>query len=127
MLPLRLSDGFGFTAEEGNTVNDLTEFQQRAAAQAVVKLLNGETFYTSDVRKLAELFKRPLGGPDWLAMEPLHCTKWGDMDPELRRMLKEKVLELLGLPPQVIESVEPQRPTEENREPAKRLRLAWWK
>ena len=108
-------------------MTDLTEFQQRAAAQAVTKLLTGETFYTSDVRKLAELFRRPLGGPDWLAMEPLHCTKWGDMDPDLRRMLREKVLELLGLPPQTIDLVEPQKPHEKPEEPAKRLRLAFWR
>lgn len=108
-------------------MQDLTEFQQRAAAQGVVKLLQGQTFYTSDVRKLAELLKRPLGGPDWLAMEPLHCIKWGDMDPELRRMLREKVLELLGLPPQTIEMVEPTRPAEKPSEPAKRMRLAWWR
>ena len=86
-------------------MNNLTEFQQRAAAQAVEKLLLGDTFYTSDVRKLAELFGRQLGGPDWLAMEPLHCTKWGDMEPNLRRMMKEKALELLGLPAQTIDMV----------------------
>ena len=108
-------------------MHDLTEFQQRAAAQAVVKLLQGDMFYTSDVRKLADLFGRQLGGKDWAAMEPLHCTKWGDMDPELRRMLREKVLELLGLPPQTIEMVAPQRPAEQPSEPAKRMRLAWWR
>jgi len=108
-------------------MNDLTEFQQRAAAQAVVKLLQGDTFYTSDVRKLADLFGRQLGGKDWAAMEPLHCVKWGDMDPELRRMLREKVLELLGLPAQTLEMVEPARPAEKPSEPAKRMRLAWWR
>ena len=108
-------------------MNDLTEFQQRAAAQAMVKLLQGDTFYTSDVRKLADLFGRQLGGKDWAAMEPLHCVKWGDMDPELRRMLREKVLELLGLPPQVIDAVEPQRHAEKPSEPSKRLRLAFWR
>jgi hypothetical protein len=110
-----------------NQMHELTEFQQRAAAMAVVKLLNGETFYTSDVMKLAELLGRHLGGNDWKAMQPLHCTKWGDMDPDLRRMMREKVLELLGLPPQVIDAVEPQRPAEKPSEPAKRLRLAFWK
>jgi hypothetical protein len=108
-------------------MQDLTEFQQRAAAQAVAKLLTGETFYTSDVRKLAELLKRPLGGPDWLAMEPLHCVKWGDMDPTLRRMLREKVLEILGLPAQTVDMVEPSAQTEAPRQEEKRPRLAWWR
>lgn len=108
-------------------MHDLTEFQQRAAAQAVVKLLQGETFYTSEVRKLADLFGRQLGGKDWAAMEPLHCVKWGDMDPELRRMLREKVLELLGLPAQTIDLVVPARSAEKPSEPAKRMRLAWWR
>lgn len=107
-------------------MNDLTEFQQRAAAQSVVKLLNGETFYTSDVRKLAELLKRPLGGPDWLAMEPLHCMKWGDMDRDLRRMLKEKILEILGLPANVID-IEKTQESKQDSEPAKKIRLAFWK
>lgn len=111
-------------------MNDLTEFQQRAAAAAVAKLLNGDTFYTSDVRKLADLFGRQLGGKDWLAMEPLHCVKWMDMEPDLRRMLREKVLELLGLPPQVIDTVTPARseaPRESPSEPARRLRIAFWR
>ena len=109
-------------------MQDLTEFQQRAAAQGVVKLLNGDTFYTSDVRKLAELFGRPLGGKDWAAMEPLHCVKWGDMDTELRRMLREKVLELLGLPMQTMDMVQPARPdAEKSSEPEKRMRIAWWR
>lgn len=108
-------------------MDHLTEFQQRAAAHAVVKLLNGDTFYTSDVRKLAELLKRPLGGPDWLAMEPLHCVKWGDMEPDLRRMLREKVLEVLGLPAQTLDMVAPIDPPEKPAEPARGLRLAFWR
>lgn len=115
-------------------MHDLTEFQQRAAAAAVAKLLNGDTFYTSDVRKLAELFGRQLGGKDWQAMEPLHCVKWGDMDADLRRMLREKVLEVLGLPPQVLDAVEPVRREPQSEaarevpsEPAKRLRIAFWR
>lgn len=105
----------------------LTEFQQRAAAAGVIKALNGDTFYTSDVRKLAELLGRQVGGRDWTAMEPLHCMKWGDMDPDLRRMLREKVLEVLGLPPEVINVIEPERPAEPPAAPAQRLRLAWWR
>lgn len=108
-------------------MNGLTEFQQRAASLAVVKVLNGDTFYTSDVTKIADLLSIQLGGNDWKAMQPLHCVKWGDMDPTLRQMMREKVLELLGLPPQVVEAVEPQAPEEPKSEPAKRLRLAFWK
>jgi hypothetical protein len=109
-------------------MNHLTEFQQRAAGAGLAKLLAGDNFYTSDVRKLAELLQRPLGGPDWMAMEPLHCMKWGDMDPDLRRMLREKVLELLGLPPDIIDMVDDSPKTDEK--PGKtstRLRLAFWK
>ena len=108
-------------------MDHLTEFQQRAAAHAVVKLLNGDNFYTSDVRRLAELLRRPLGGPDWLAMEPLHCVKWGDMEPGLRRMLREKVLEVLGLPAQTLDMVAPVKQPEKPAEPARGLRLAFWR
>lgn len=108
-------------------MNELSEFQQRAASLAVVKLLNGDTFYTTDVKNIADLLGIQLGGNDWKAMQPLHCIKWGDMDHDLRRMMREKVLELLGLPPQVIESIEPESHAEQHSEPAKRLRLAFWR
>ena len=110
-------------------MNHLTEFQQRAAAQGVMKLLNGDTFYISDLRKLAELLARPVGGADWLAMEPLHCVKWGDMDPTLRQMLREKVLEVLGLPPETLVAAPQHRGSAEQQQkpPEKRPRLAFWR
>lgn len=108
-------------------MSELTKFQQLAARQGIAKLLYGETFYTSDVSKLAELLGRQLGGSDWVAMQPLHCVKWGSMDPELRRMLREKVLEVLGLPEQTIDIVEQVQPKEKSSEPTNRPHLAFWK
>lgn len=108
-------------------MQQLTEFQQRAAAAGLHKMLSGDKFYTSTLSQLAELLGRPLGGSDWKAMQPLHCVSWGDMGPELAQQMKEKCLELLGLPPQVIDAIAPERAAEKPSEPAKRLRLAWWR
>ena len=90
-------------------------------------MLTGEMFFTSTVRELAELLGRPLDGSDWKALQPMHCMKWGDMGPELAQMTREKILELLGLPPQTITVLMPERTHEKPAEPAKRLRLAFWK
>lgn len=106
------------------TTNELTTFQQQAAAMALHKLLNGTTFYVSDLRKIAEIIGKQLGGKDVLALDALHCVAWGDMPDDLRRATREKVLEVLGLPPQIIEHAEPKRAEEP---PAKRLRLAFWR
>jgi hypothetical protein len=107
-------------------MNSLTEFQLRAAEVAVAKLLRSDTFYTCDVRKIAELLGRPLGGADWLAMQPLHCVKWGDLDPQFRRMLQEKVLEVLGMSPDIVDVVASEKP--ESKEPPTQLKkVGFWK
>lgn len=110
-------------------MNDLTEFQQRAMSLAVVKMLSGKHFSVTDVREIAKTIGREqaLGGRDFSALSALHCVDWADMGPDLARMTKEKALELLGLPPQTLEAVAPEKPAERPSEPAKRLRLAFWK
>ena len=59
-------------------------------------------------------------------MQPLHCMKWGDMDPTLRQMMREKCLELLGLPPETITVLTPE-PKAEEPKATKAPRLAWWR
>lgn len=49
------------------------------------------------------------------------------MGPELQRMTREKCLELLGLPPQTVETVEPVQPAAKPSEQPRRLRLAFWR
>lgn len=110
-------------------MKDLTEFQQRATAVAVVKMLKGNHFSICDLQKIAETIGREdaLGGRDYAALQSLHCVNWADMGPELARQTREKCLELLGLPPQTIEMVAPEKPAEKHAEPARRLRLAFWR
>lgn len=110
-------------------MNDLTEFQQRACAVAVVKMLNGKGFSICDLDAIAKTMGREaaLAGRDYAALRSVHCVDWADMGPELTRMTRDKCLELLGLPPQTIEMIKPERSAEPHAEPAKRLRLAWWK
>ena len=110
-------------------MQDLTEFQQRACAVAVVKMLNGRAFSICDLDSIAKTMGREaaLAGRDYAALRAVHCVDWADMGADLTRMVREKCLELLGLPAQTIDMMQPERKSEARDEPAKRLRLAWWK
>lgn len=110
-------------------MSELTEFQQRAAAVATVKMLGGRHFSICDLDSIAKTIGREaeLTGRDYAALRAVHCVEWGDMGPELAHMVREKCLELLGLPPQTIDVLTPEAPKERAHEPAKRLRLAFWR
>lgn len=110
-------------------MQDLTEFQQRACAVAVVKMLQGKHFSICDLDALGKAMGREqaMAGRDYAALRGLHCVDWADMGPDLARLTREKCLELLGLPVQTIDMIEPERPAEKPTEPAKRLRLAFWR
>jgi len=103
-------------------MNELTEFQQRATTAAVVKMLSGNHFSICDLDAIAKTLgcTDRLGGLDYRALHSMHCISWSDMGPDLARMTREKCLELLGLPPGVIEIVEPPLKTETPKEPARR-------
>ncbi|MGM3410597.1 hypothetical protein [Ralstonia holmesii] len=111
-------------------MNDMTEFQQRAAAAAVTKMLTGKHFSICDLDSIAETMgrKSALAGQDYAALRAVHCMHWADMGPDLSRMVREKSLELLGLPPRVIEA-DPEAPKHEEppAAPEKKVRLAFWK
>jgi len=110
-------------------MNELTEFQQRACAMLVVKMLQGKRFSIYYLDAIAKTMGREssLAGRDYAALRSVHCIEWSEMGPELARRAREKCLEMLGLPPQTIDMVEPQQPSEKPSEPAKRLRLAFWR
>ena len=111
-------------------MDDLTEFQQRAAAVAFVKMLSSKSFSICDLDAIAETMgrKQQTAGKDYAALRGLHCVDWADMGQELATMVREKCFEMLGLPQAAIDSVcKRDRPEEKSHEPAKRLRLAFWK
>ncbi len=111
-------------------MNELTEFQQRACAMGVVKMLNGKNFSICDLDALAKTMGREqmMAGKDYAALRAVHCVDWADMGQELAGMVREKCFELLGLPQAAIDSVcTRDTPSEKPHEPAKRLRLAFWK
>lgn len=104
----------------------LTDFQQRAAGAALEKLLCDTYFDITALRKIAGLIGAEMRGPDLEALEALHCVHYSKMDRVLAQQVREKCLELLGLPPQIIEAQQ----VAERREPepvGKRLRLAFWR
>lgn len=110
-------------------MNDLTEFQKRACAVAVVKMLNGRHFSVCDLEAIAKTMGREsfMAGRDYQALRAVHCVEWVDMGPELSRMTRDKCLELLGLPPQIVEVFRPETRDELPHAPSTRLRLAVWK
>jgi hypothetical protein len=109
--------------------DNLTEFHQRAASAATVKMLSGKHFSVCDLDSIAATIGRKgcLAGRDYDALRSVHCMDWADMGPDLARMVREKALEMLGLPPQTIDVLTPEQPKERPAEPAKRLRLAFWR
>lgn len=110
-------------------MDDLTEFQQRACAVGVVKMLSGSSFSICDLDALgkAQARQQALAGRDYEALRAVHCVAWADMGPELTTMVKEKCFELLGLPSSAIDSIcTRESPREKAHEPAKRLSLAFW-
>ncbi len=111
-------------------MESLTEFQQRACAVGVVKMLSGKSFSICDLDALAETMgrKQQMAGKDYAALRAVHCVDWADMGPELTTMVREKCFELLGLPQAALEGVcKREAQSEKAHEPAKRLRLAFWK
>ena len=110
-------------------MSEMTEFQQRACAVAVVKMLQGKHFNICDLDSLAKTMGREqhMAGKDYAALRGLHCVDWADMGPDLARLTREKCLEMLGLPSQTIDMVARTSPAEKPTEPAKRLRLAFWR
>lgn len=110
-------------------MNNLTEFQQRAAAMGLVKMLKGKHFSICDLDKLADLLDRKgaMGGKDYVALKNLHCVDYADMGHELTQQVREKCVELLGLAPQIVDAEFRDVPAEPMHKPAKRLRLAFWK
>jgi hypothetical protein len=106
----------------------ITEFQQRAASAAVVKMLGGKHFSICDLDSIAKTIggESALAGKDYAALKAVHCMDWADMGPDLTRMVKEKCLELLGLPPIVVDEVKPEHKTSQS-EKASKLRLAFWR
>lgn len=111
-------------------MDELTEFQQRACAMGVVKMLNGKNFSICDLDALAKTMGREqmMAGKDYAALRAVHCVDWADMGAELAGMVREKCFELLGLPQAAIDSVcKRETSSEKAHEPAKRLRLAFWR
>ena len=102
-------------------MNDISEFHRRAAAAATTKMLTGKHFSICDLDAIAATIgrKSALAGQDYAALRAVHCMDWVDMGPDLARMVREKCLELLGLPPHVVEIEQPIRQEEEPHPPRK--------
>jgi len=81
----------------------LTMYQKHAAALAINKLLNGDTFYISDLKEILELFRLTLDPEEQNVMRMLHCVEYRDMEPYLASELKRKILIALGMGDNIID------------------------
>jgi len=104
----------------------VSEFHSRAAAMALVVLFREKHFNICTLDAIARTIGRQAScaGRDYDALRAIHCVDWADMGPELTRMAREKCLEILGLPAQIVEEVK-----EETTEPKASglVRLAFWR
>lgn len=105
-------------------MSELTQFQAQAANVALNTLLSGRSFSICDLDSIAKLIGVELGGRDYQALRVLHCVSWADMPEPLRQQTREKVVEILGLPPVIIEGEKVESaPTHKS----PKLKLAFWK
>jgi hypothetical protein len=73
----------------------LNQFQQLAATVALKKLFEGKHFSICDPNSLMELTGAVAPPKDYQALQCLHCVQWGDMSPELRNMVMQKVVDIV--------------------------------
>jgi len=110
-------------------IGELTEFQQRACALALVKMLSAKSFNICVLDAIGKTMGRTssLAGKDYDALRAIHCVDWADMGPELATLTRAKCFELLGLAPQDIPVGSQEAGAAPAKETARRLRLAFWK
>lgn len=110
-----------------------TEFQQRAASLAIVKMFKEKHFSIVALDAIASTLgiKERCAGRDYDALRALHCMDWADMGHDMARMVREKCLEILALPPQAIDIVATEVKEPKDKEPmhekSTKLRLAFWR
>lgn len=74
-----------------------------AAVHALKTMFDSGHFNICVVRNVLDLAGVHAGGPDWKALEALHCVDWGDMGPELAAEVKLKTLQLFEAQPDQID------------------------
>jgi len=107
-------------------MNEPTEFHQRSAAVALVNLFSKTHFDICALQSIAKVLGKEArcAGRDFDALRAVHCVDWADMGTDLARMVKEKTLEVLELPAQVIDAVDAEQ---HKPKVVEKLRLAFWR
>ncbi len=107
----------------------LSDFQERAVAAGVQKLLSAQAFDIDALDALLQVVGR-CGQPanlDYAALRALNGMTWADMGRDLAQQSREAAVRLLGMPTSIASMVEVEHPPDEPRGLAKWLRLAWWR
>jgi hypothetical protein len=114
-------------------MNDISPFQQAAAGAALVSMFQKKHFSVCDLDSIAETIgkKSQCAGRDYAALRALHCMDWKDMPSGLPDQVRQKCLEILGLPAEVIEVLTKRVPEAPQHQPTQEqktgLRLAFWR
>lgn len=113
-------------------MSEITNFQATAATTALKAMFTKKHFSICDVDAIAETLGRKdlCAGRDYAALRSLHCMDWQDMPAGLPNQVRERVLSMLQIPPEVLEVVTRPVPDEKQAEEAAKpqgLRLAFWR
>lgn len=109
---------------------ELSDFQERAAAAGVQKLLIARSFDCDSLDVLLRIVGRHdrlTANPDYTALRALHGVRWACMGSALARQSREAALQLLGMPTHIAHLPEAQPPAASARWPARWLRIAFWR
>ena len=89
-------------------MKQLTEFQELSVKNALLKMLRSTHFSVSDFDAVAKLLgkEQELGGDDYRALRTMHCVDYADMKGGLDKMIKLKILELLGFSEEILKEAD---------------------
>lgn len=99
----------------------LSDFQAGAVAVAIKNMFDKEWFDYQIFQELCKMLdKKDIEANDTRALHMMHCVSWTDMGHNVAHMTRQKIIEILGLPPTVLDDLTRVVPDPAPTEPPKR-------
>lgn len=84
------------------------QFKDLAVLHAITLLFKREVFDIGIIQRLSTVLHVPLDGPIYHSLILLSGTKYAEWTPELMSMVKQRSIEILKLPPDILDAPESQ-------------------